>query len=372
MNRSARPGPAHRRARGPILLAGCGGDDGGGGAAPTSARSRPGRHAASTSRRSIRPEGELQDEHRDAGRQRRAASTIPATRIVEPDRTPASPSDGEEPHLRGRHRALAGREGGDLRQRLRRRRRRERRGHRRDHRLRRRPGLHRQGDRGRATQDGSYEGVRLRGRRATASSPSASSTTSSSSPNEQTFKAAVDASGGDVAGRRRRVLRHGRRGARGQPRRRLRGHRGLIDQAGAGRRPGDAPVLRARSADEQSRTATALASLVPRLGPGRDRLQRRPRRRRGLRERRPQRASSAASRPTRSPPSSRRTSATQIKQVIDQLDATGIPGEVPPGQLKQQPASGRHRPRRASPARSATSASSSRAPSATTSAARSS
>ena len=197
--------------------------------------------------------------------------------------------------------------------------------------------IRRQADRSRATKrstDGSYEGVDFKVQE-DENARSASSTACSSSPKTKRSSSRWSTPpNGENLGRRRRLHRRHRRRPRRQRRRRLRRHR----------RPDRRSGRRDRRRNRSS-SSTPLG-----IEPDEATARRQPRSRLRTRSRSTSAPTSAArTRPrgdasellgslpgtARSPPSPRPNSASASTKAIDQIDEDGIPGEVPPNQLKK-------------------------------------
>ena len=129
----------------------------------------------------------------------------------------------------------------------------------------------------------------------------------------------------------------------------------LIEQAGGSVDPQALKVLKA--AGDRPDRSDGPGQRRAGLRPDRDRPQQRPRRREAAQRRR-LRACSAPCPPTPSPPSPSPGFGEQLKEAIDSLDAEGIPGTVPPHQLKKRPEAKPASTSKRSPARSRTPASS--------------
>ena len=153
----------------------------------------------------------------------------------------------------------------------------------------------------------------------------------------------VDASNGESLADEDTYSEHRRRRPERQLRRRLRRHRRPDRPVRRHDRPGSAAVPRQRR--DRTRGSDRGGQPGPRLRPGRDRHQQRPRRREAA-DRRRLEAARLAARPTRSPPSPRPTSASRFEEAIDQIDANGIPGEIPPANFKSGLKEAGHRPRK--------------------------
>ena len=183
---------------------------------------------------------------------------------------------------------------------------------------------------------------------------------------EATFKAMVDASDGETWP----VTRHYTDAVADVPerqrRRRLRRHRRPDRRIRRRDRRRNRSLPRRRR--DRTRRSDRGRQPRPRLRPDRDRPQHRPQRRQPAVGRRLRAARLAAGRP-RSPPSPRPISASASTKDRPDRRTEGIPGEVPPNQLKKRPEASRASTSNRSPPRSATSASSSPATAKTPSAA---
>ena len=245
----------------------------------------------------------------------------------------SAPTSRRRARLREGHRALARRRGRRLPRALRRRGLRAARRRRPDRPTQAQPGLHRQA--GESSDDRSR------------TAPTRASTTRSTSDDGEAV--GIDRrlrrlrrGRADLQGSRRRLRRRlaGRqRGlhevvddrARGQPCRRLRRRRRPDRQSGGAIDPEAQRFFDSRRRSTPGSDRRGRASSRGR--PDRDRRQRQPRRRE-LAERRRLAACSARCRPTRSPRSPSADVGDTLGEAIDQIDADGIPGEVPPSQLK--------------------------------------